>query len=66
MSEVKAPAKTGGNKVIVNKSKGLRYVGGKKLLPDDKGVEFTSAEVEAAQANPAFVARLKAGEFEIK
>lgn len=67
MSEVTTKAaQKGGNKVLINRSKGLRYVGGKKILPDNKGVEFTADELDALSKHPAFAARLAAGEFEIK
>lgn len=53
-------------KRLINKSSGLRYVNGQRLLPDDEGIEITAEQLEQAKKNPAFVARLEAGEFEVK
>lgn len=52
---------TTSKKTVTNKSKGLRYVGGVKILPGG------SAEVEAAQLdNPACKAEIEQGLLEVK
>lgn len=61
-----AEVKSGAAKRLINKAPGLRYVNGKRLLPDDKGVEVSQAELDAMMKNPAFAARLAKGEFEVK
>ena len=64
MAEVKK--ESGAAKRLINNAAGLRYVNGKRLLPDNKGVTITDAELESMKKNPAFVARLESGEFEVK
>ena len=53
-------------KQLINKAPGLRYVNGKRVLPDDRGVTISATELEAMMQNPAFAARVARGEFEIK
>lgn len=61
-----AKEQQGAVKRLINKAPGLRYVNGKRLLPDDKGVEVQPHELEAMMKNSAFAARLAKGEFEVK
>jgi glutamate mutase epsilon subunit len=51
---------------LINKTKGLRYVGELMILPDDKGVEISKEAFEQLKATPVFAAQLDEGEFEVK
>lgn len=51
---------------IINKTKGLRRLLTKPILPDDVGVVFTKDEYELLKKGKAFQAQVKDGEFVIK
>lgn len=59
--QVQAAKPATSKKTVTNKSKGLRYIGGVKILPG------RSAEVDAAQLdNPACKAEIEQGLLEVK
>lgn len=59
--QVQAAKPATSKKTVTNKSKGLRYVGGVKILPGK------SAEIDAAQLdNPACKAEIEQGLLELK
>jgi len=64
--EARGPGRPAKNVVLINKTKGLRYVGELMILPDDKGVEISKEAFEQLKATPVFAAQLEAGEFEVK
>lgn len=59
--QVQAAKPATSKKTVTNKSKGLRYIGGVKILPGK------SAEIDAAQLdNPACKAEIEQGLLEVK
>lgn len=59
--QVQAAKPATSKKTVTNKSKGLRYIGGVKILPGK------SAEIDAAQLdNPACKAEIEQGMLEVK
>lgn len=64
--EARGPGRPAKNVVLINKTKGLRYVGELMLVPDDNGVELSKEAFDKLKACPTFSAQLEAGEFEVK
>lgn len=64
--EVKPVGRPPKSVTLINKTKGLRRVLGRKILPDDKGIEISKEEFEHLKKGKAFAAQLESGEFEVK
>lgn len=64
--ETRGPGRPAKGVTLINKTKGLRYVGDLMIVPDDKGVELSKEAFDQLKACPTFSAQLDAGEFEVK
>lgn len=62
----KSPGRPSKPVTLINKTKGLRRVLGRKILPDDNGIEISKEEFEQLKKGKAFSAQLESGEFEVK
>jgi glutamate mutase epsilon subunit len=64
--EARGPGRPAKGVTLINKTKGLRYVGDLMIMPDDKGVEISKEAFEQLKSTKVFAAQLEQGEFEVK